>query len=127
MPHHAIPHNNHLLEPTQDLADLLGREPTHVASPGHVRGVEADATAPGHCLYQGFAVRAERGEGGVEIEGGDIAGVAVLVVGEGVCYVGIAVWEGLGGLEGGVGEEGDVLVYKAGEVVRAFGLVRCQC
>lgn len=61
----------------------------------------------------------------MEIEGGDVAGVAVLVVGEGVCGVGIAVWEGLGGLEGGVGEEGGVLVYEAGEVVRAFRLARC--
>lgn len=50
MPHHAIPHNYHLLEPTQDLADLLSREPAHVASPGHVGSVEADAAAPGHCL-----------------------------------------------------------------------------
>ena len=127
MPHHAIPRNNHLLEPAQDLADLLGREPTHIASPGHVRGVEADTATSGHCLDQGPAVGAERGEGGVEIEGGDVASVAVFVVGEGVCCVGIAIREGLGGLEGGVGEESGVLIYEAGEVVWAFWLVRCQC
>ena len=45
----------------------------------------------------------------MQVERGDVPCVAVFVGGEGVDCVGVAVWDGLGGLEGGVGDEGCVV------------------
>lgn len=48
VPHHTVTHDNHLTEPTQDIANLFGGEPAHIAASRHVRRVVTDATAPGH-------------------------------------------------------------------------------
>ena len=104
VPHHTIPDNYDLLEPAQNVADLLGREPTHVAAPGHVRRVVADAPAPGHGLEHVLACLAERRKGQVEVQAADVAGLAVFVVCEGVDAVGDAVVCIFGRLKGDVGD-----------------------
>lgn len=45
----------------------------------------------------------------MQVEGGDGTCVALFVGGEGVDCVGVAVWDGLGGLEVGVGDESCVV------------------
>ena len=39
----------------------------------------------------------------MEVEGGNIARLAVFVRGKGIDGVGVAVWDWLGGLKGGIG------------------------
>ncbi len=48
VPHHAIPHDNHLLKPAQDLTDLFRREPPHVAPSWHIWSIVADAATGRH-------------------------------------------------------------------------------
>ena len=79
MPHHAIAQDDDLFEPCQSFTDLLGGEPTHVTTSGHVRRIKADASSTGHGIDKSFSVIAEGSEGGVEIERGYVACVAVFV------------------------------------------------
>ena len=82
--HHTITQDNNLLEASQDLTDLFRREPAHVAASRHVRSIEPDTAAAGHCIDEGLAICAERCKRGVEVERRDVACIAVFVGGEGV-------------------------------------------
>lgn len=58
MPHHAVTKDNDFVKSTQDLTDLLGRKPAHVAASRHVGSVIADAAARGHGCDHGIAILA---------------------------------------------------------------------
>lgn len=98
--HHAIAHNNDFFEPAQDIADLFGGKPAHVTAAGHVGGIVTDATAPRHCVEHILSGLAERREGTVQVEGGDVACVSVFVGGKGVDTVGSTIVDIFGRLEG---------------------------
>lgn len=125
MPHHTIPHDDNLLEPTQDLTDLLRREPAHITAPGHVRRIMSDATSRRQRRQQRFAVRTERGEWGVEIERRDVTRVAVLVADERVRHIRKTMSERLRWLESHVGEEGCIVRDGCREVGRPVMLQSC--
>lgn len=82
MSHHAVPDHNDLFEAREDLADLLGREPPHVAVQRDERAVESDPAAAGKRAQEVVSVLASRRKGRVEIERGDLAvGVVAEFVG----------------------------------------------
>ena len=102
MAHHTIAYYDDLFETAQDLTDLFGRKPAHVAASRQVGRVIADTTTRGHCRKHRLTIMAERGEWRVEIQRGDVAGIAILVVSKSVDRVRHTVSKHLGRLEGGI-------------------------
>ena len=49
MPHHTVSNDNHFLEAAKNFADLLGREPAHIAASRHIWSIVADSATRRHC------------------------------------------------------------------------------
>ncbi len=125
VPHHTVSHDDNLLEPNQDLTDLLRREPAHITAPRHVRCIMSNATSRRQRRKQRSAVRTERTEWGVEIERRDVTRVAVLVADECVRHIRKTVSERLRWLESHVGEEACIVRDGCREVGRTVMLQCC--
>lgn len=67
MSHHAVPHDDDLLEPGENLTDFLGREPAHVAVQRDEGAIKSNASAAGKGAEKVHSRRAERGDGGVQV------------------------------------------------------------
>ena len=86
--HHAIPQYDHLAESGEDLANLLGGEPTHVAPSRHVWSIVAYSAAARHGIEQLLPSLTQGRKRRVEVEGRDVASVAIFVRGEAIETVG---------------------------------------
>lgn len=68
MSKHGVTNDDHFIESTQYLTNLLRGEPTHVAASRHVGCIDTNSSSRRHCGQHRSSISAQRTKWGVEIE-----------------------------------------------------------